>query len=49
MRRDQTILGHVIKHALIAIYVVVEDEIQVVTWPFCRAKYARKASVYFEV
>jgi len=30
LRQDQTILGHVLKHALITMYVVVEDEVEVV-------------------
>jgi len=43
MRQDQTILGHVLKYALFATYFVVDDEVEVVTWTFCRSKYCRKA------
>jgi len=46
MRQEQTLLGHVLKYALIAIFFVVDDEAEVVTWPFCRAKYGRKALTF---
>jgi len=39
MRQDQTIPGLVLEHTLIAMFVVVEDEIEVVAWSFCRTKY----------
>jgi len=32
MRQDQTILGHVLKYALVAMFFVVDE---VVTWLFC--------------
>jgi len=37
MRQDQTILGNVLKYALIAMFIVVDDEVEVVTWLLCRA------------
>jgi len=43
--------GHVLKYALIAgfvvvVVVVVDDEVEVITWPFCRAKYGRIALTF---
>jgi len=39
MRQDQTVQGHVLKHALIAMFFVGDNEVEVVTWLFSRAKY----------
>jgi len=38
MRQDQTILGNVLKHALIAI----DEEFEVITWSFCLANMDEK-------
>jgi len=46
MRQDLTILGHVLKYAFITMFFVVDDEVKVVTWPFCRAKCGRKALIF---
>jgi len=46
MRQYQTILGHVLEDAVIAIFVIVEDEVEVVMWSFCRVKYERSALTF---
>jgi len=46
MRLDQSVTGNVLKHDFIAMFAVVEDEVKMFTWSFCRSKYGRRALAF---